>query len=165
VPWRRERAHDVLYGAIAGVNGAACMSILRVAARRAGLLEAMPPQVLRESLSGQRDEAVTPQLADHGIHLAIGLAGGGSYGALFGRRAGVGPALLWGAALWAASLLMFIPVLGWRRARRQTRIPQAAVNLAAHLVYGGVLALLLRDLPAQDTERRWRADRGARRVG
>jgi hypothetical protein len=128
----------------------------------------MPPQVLRESLSARsdgRDAAITPQLGDHAIHLAVGLLGGGLYGLLFGRRAGAVTGLLWGAALWGASLLMFAPTLGPRRARDQARIPHGAVNLAAHLIYGGVLASMVRDMEEQDTERTWRPDRQARRVG
>jgi hypothetical protein len=162
------RIHHVLYGLIGGLNGAASMSVLRVAARRLGLIDAMPPQVLRESLSGHLDRRtalVTPQLADHAIHLAVGLVGGALYAGLFGRRAGAASGLAWGTLFWAASLLMFAPVLGVQRAQKQARPPQGAVNLLAHLVWGGVLAVMVRDMDEQDTERQWRADREARRVG
>jgi hypothetical protein len=164
----RSRSQGALYGLIAGVNGASCMSVIRVMARRLGLLDAMPPQVLRESLSGprdRRDAPMTPQILDHAIHLAVGLTGGALYGALFGRRGGPLSGLAWGGAFWAASLLMFAPVLGRRRARAQARLPQAGVNLIAHLVWGWVLALMVRDMEDQDAERQWRADRQAQRVG
>ena len=165
VKWLSERAHDAVYGVIAGVNAAASMSVLRIAARRVGLLDVMPPQVLRESLSGRRGAPVTRHFADHAIHLAVGGAGGAFYGVLFGRRAGIGSGFLWGALFWAASLAMFVPILGRRRARDQARLPQSAVNLVAHLVYGGVVALMTGDMERQNAERRRRADRQAARVG
>jgi hypothetical protein len=168
-PWR-SRVRAFVYGAVAGINAAACMSGLRLAARRAGLIEAMPPQVLREAASRRTKTPaayVSPQLADHALHLTVGLVGGGIYGALFGHRAvpRTGSGLLWGVGLWAASLAVLMPALRTRRFRAQVDMPQNAVNFAAHLVYGGVLSLMMRDMVEQDRRRQWRGDRETRRVG
>ena len=163
----RRRARDAVYGAIAGVNGAACMSVLRVVARRLHLIETMPPQVLRESVSGRsgRDALLTPQAFDHALHLTVGLVGGGLYAVLVGRRVSAISGLAWGAAFWAASLAMLAPSLGIRRARHQARPPQGAVNLGVHLLRGCILALMVRDMGQQDAQRQWRGDRQAERVG
>lgn len=107
------------------------------------------------------------QLADHALHLAVGVVGGAIYGALFGHRGA--PSLtsgaLWGGGLWATSLFVLAPALRARRFTAQTSVPQSAVNLAAHLVYGGVLSFMIRDMAEQDRRREWRGDRRARRVG
>jgi hypothetical protein len=69
------------YGALAGVHGAACMSALRMAAHRLGLIDRMPPQVLEEWLVARSGAAAWldeagHHVTDHVLHLAIGGACG-----------------------------------------------------------------------------------------
>jgi hypothetical protein len=159
------RLPDLVYGAIAGVNGAACMSVLRLAARRANLIDVMPPQVLRESVSGSDAPPGATHAADHALHLGIGLAGGAAYAALPPRTRGVVSGALFGAGLWAVSILVLAPALGARRAGEQITEPQGLVNLLAHLAYGALLPVMIRDMTQQDRRRQAVPDRRMRRVG
>ena len=160
------RVRDAVYGAIAGLNGAACMSVLRLAARRAGVIDVMPPQILRESVAGSETAPRGAHVADHALHLAIGLLGGAAFAALAPRtKRGPVSGLVFGTGLWAMSFLSFVPALGIRRAGEQIKAPQSAVNLLAHLVYGALLPVMTRDMTEQEHRRPWRADRAMRRVG
>jgi hypothetical protein len=160
------RFHDIVYGAIAGLNGAAGMSVLRLAARRANLVDVMPPQILRESVSGREIPRAAAHVSDHALHVVIGLLGGAVFGAL-GRRSSRGliPGALFGTGLWAISLLSFVPSLGVRHAQAQATGRQTAVNFVAHLLYGIVLPLTIREMAELDRRRDWQADRETRRVG
>lgn len=163
---RLSRVHGAVYGAIAGVNGAACMSLLRLAARRANVVDVMPPQVLREAVSGRDMPRAAAHVADHTLHLLIGVLGGAAYGALRRRpQRSLVSGALFGTGLWAISLLSFVLPLGVRRARKQATGPQTVVNLIAHLVYGIALPLMIRDMADLDRRRDWLADREMRRVG
>jgi hypothetical protein len=160
----------LIYGAIAGLNGGACMSALRVAARRIGLIDVMPPQVLRDaagSTSGHPDAEPVRHIEDHALHLAISTFGGVAYGALYDRRVtcSVSSGMAFGLGMWGASLLLLALLPGRRRSRAHMDFPQIAVNLAAHLVYGAAMAGIVGDMREQDRHRARRPDRDATRVG
>ena len=163
-------AHGLAEGAIAGLNGAACMSVFREVLRRRGLIEAMPPQALRAALErrgGARGNRIGRHLSDHAVHLAISIVAGAGYGAVWGRsrRPSFRSGILYGLGVWAVGLLAFIPLLGVRRVPAHTGLPQNTVNLVAHGIYGAVLSLLVQGMRADDRRRMRRADDDAARIG
>jgi hypothetical protein len=156
---RRRKASwgsDLVYGALGGAVGAACMTPLRIAARRAGLIDKMLPQVIEESLAhrlGARSSSPPERhhVADQLLHLAYGSAQGAVYGLLPSRlrgSVGVGGALF-GALVWAVNGATVIPLLGATRPIWRLRATENLVSLGAHVVYGVVTALLTDELARQ----------------
>src|SRR3954466_8187295 len=79
-----------IYGALAGSLGAACMTVIRMAARRRGVIEKTVPQAAEEWVAdrtrfGRRAPPVLHHVADQAMHLAYGSALGAGY-ALTVRR-------------------------------------------------------------------------------
>jgi hypothetical protein len=165
------RVRGFVYGCLAGVNGAACMTVLRLAARQAGVIDKMPPQVVQEWLS--RRAGVEPpggkvghHLADHLVHLAVGVTGGGVYGALTAPRGPSYPSgVVYGLAVWAVGFLALIPLLGIHRGAAEAETRENAVNIAAHAVYGAVLALIVAEMRNQHRRAGTSVERFAARVG
>ena len=148
--WQR-----IVFGALAGLNGAACMSALRVAAYRVGLVDRMPPQVLEEWLAARTPggadlDDTGHHIADHVLHLGIGASSGALYAALLGRR---GHPLLTGAAfglaVWGFAFAVALPRLGVTRHAAASHPVENALNVAAHLLYGVVTGLMVDELPRQ----------------
>jgi hypothetical protein len=158
-------------GALAGLNGAACMSGLRMAAHRVGLIDRMPPQVLEEWLMsrtrvGRRLDDATHHVADHVLHLGIGMTGGLLYAAVLSRRGHpllTGPLL--GLAIWAVAFAGLLPRLGATRHPRESRSAENGVNLAAHILYGAVTGLMTEELVRQRRGVRSDVVRRAQRTG
>jgi len=66
-----------IYGAVGGAVGAACMTVLRMAARRHGLIEKSVPQAAEEWLAarttlGRSDHPTLHHLADQTMHVGYG---------------------------------------------------------------------------------------------
>ena len=149
-----KRSTAMVDGALAGVAGAGCMSVVRMAARRVGLIDLTPPQATKTWLQKHGvgvAEGSAAHLLDAVIHLGVSATGGAVYGALVepGRRPPLASGALFGLALWATAFGALAPALGitrspWRGAWRET-----AVNVAAHLIYGGSLAVMTGELGRQ----------------
>ena len=144
--------------------------VIREVARRRGLIHAMPPQVLRASLERRGAAELTGvgrHLSDHAIHLAISAAAGAGYGVLSARtsRPSFLSAVLYGIGVWIVGWIMFIPLLGVRRISAHTALPQKAVNLVAHAMYGTVLSLLIQGMRADGQNREERSEDKAARIG
>jgi uncharacterized membrane protein YagU involved in acid resistance len=144
-----------IQGLIAGASGAGCMTAIRMAARRAGLIDLTPPQATKAWLTEQaglepRDPAVH-QLIDAAVHLAVGGGGGAIYGALVDPRSR--PTLtsgaLFGLGVWAVAFGLLLPWLGVTRSPRRTTALELAVNVAAHLAYGTATAVVTGELAHQ----------------
>jgi hypothetical protein len=158
-----------IYGLIGGVNGSACMSVLRLAARRWGFIEQMPPQAMvdwsRSRLGGGRwFGRAHYHLADELVHLAVSATAGAAFGALMGsrRRSSLPAGALFGAGVWAVAFGAVAPALGLARPPWRARSTENAVNIGAHVLYGIVTALMTRDLAGQP---RWASsDRQRRRM-
>jgi Protein of unknown function (DUF1440) len=160
------RAHDVgsdlVHGALAGVIGAACMTPLRLGARRLGLVDKMTPQAIEESLAarmrlghGARPEA--HHTADQLLHLGFGATLGVLYAVPTGRsrQHTVARGLVFGALAWALGAGVVVPLLRAARPPWKARATENLVNVAAHLLYGVTTALVVEELSSQ-------RDRGAR---
>jgi uncharacterized membrane protein YagU involved in acid resistance len=144
----------IAQGAIGGASGAGCMTALRMAARRMGWIDATPPQATRDWLGervGQPGSAGARQLFDASVHLGVGVAGGMAYGSLISQkpRAVLPSGSLFGLGVWALGFGVVAPALGITRSPRRATWRETGVNVAAHLVYGIVTALVATELRRQ----------------
>jgi hypothetical protein len=144
------------HGAVAGAMGAACMTALRMAAHRVGLIEKQVPQVVEEWLV-QRSGHAPPggpaghQAANQLLHLGYGATWAAAF-ALTSRGRTRAPLLrgaLFGAAQWALGFFVLMPALGVTRPAWRQRTRENAVNLASHVLYGAVTALVSEEMLAQ----------------
>jgi hypothetical protein len=155
------KAHAI-YGALGGVVGAACMTVFRTLAHRRGAIDKSVPQAAEEWLTRRIGRAWPAEPAVHHafdqlLHFGYGAALGAAYGALVGRLRrpgrhsplGVGGAF--GAATWLFGSWLVLPLLDVKRAPWRASLPETAVDLAAHLIYGASTALLVDEL-AQQTD-------------
>ena len=145
----------IAQGSIGGASGAGCMTVVRMVARRIGWIDVTPPQAMRdwlaERVGSQPDGPAARQLVDAIVHLGVGVAGGMAYGGLLlrKRRAIVPSGPLFGLGVWALGFGVLAPALGITRSPRRGTWRETAVNVAAHLAYGTVTALVATELRRQ----------------
>jgi len=164
-----------LHGALGGIYGAAAMSILRLAARRAGIIDKMVPQVVEEWTLDRAGVEPSPagrtahHVLDQFLHLGYGAAVGAICEPLLvslktRRGLWVGPAL--GMGLWAGATMVLFPHFRIARPAWKSGLEEALTNVAAHLAYGLAVQLLTEEPPRQP-DRRPTSDeeRHAARVG
>jgi uncharacterized membrane protein YagU involved in acid resistance len=151
---------DLVNGALAGAVGAACMTPLRLTARRMGLVDKMTPQMIEEALAerlgiGQGRDAEVHHVADHLLHFGFGAFLGLAYALPTGRRrAGTVPrGLAFGVLAWLFGAGVVVPLLGAHRPPWRARVSENAVNVAAHLVFGVTTALVVEELTGQSDRR------------
>ena len=164
-----------LYGAVGGIYGAAAMSILRLAARRAGVIDKMVPQVVEEwtlDRTGREpspDSTTAHHVLDQFLHLGYGGAVGAVCGpvlASFKTRRGLWVGAALGAGLWAGATLVLFPRFRIARPAWKSGLPENFTNVAAHLAYGLAVQLLTEEPPRQPNRRPTSdAERQAARVG
>jgi uncharacterized membrane protein YagU involved in acid resistance len=145
-------ATAIAEGLVGGASGAGCMTVLRMAARRAGWIDLTPPEATKDWLA-QRTGGVpagtgAQQLLDAGVHLAVGVAGGAVYGAVARdtRRAGLASGTLFGLGVWAVAFGLVAPALRITRSPLASTWPENATNVIAHCVYGLATALVTGEL-------------------
>jgi hypothetical protein len=132
-------------GLTAGFIAAGAMSVLRLTARRAGLIERMVPQELHTELAGVDPSADAPahQFGAEILHHAVGAGAAALFGAVVPARPGLLHGAALGLGLWAIDVLVLIPAL------RVVRIGGHKVDLAAHLLYGAIVVLAVNELSRQ----------------
>jgi uncharacterized membrane protein YagU involved in acid resistance len=136
------------------------MSVLRMAARRWGVIDATPPQATKAWLTSRTglepDRAETQHLLDSLVHLGVGATGGAVYGALVDppRRPSLTSGALFGVGLWALAFGVVAPALGITRSPLRATWKETAVNVTAHLVYGASLAIVTGELGRQVVDER-----------
>jgi hypothetical protein len=164
-----------LHGALGGIYGAAAMSILRLAARRAGVIDKMVPQVVEEwtlDRTGRRSSSASKtahHVLDQFLHLGYGAAVGAACGpmlASFKTRRGLWVGAALGVGLWAGATMVLFPSLRIARPAWKSGLQENLTNVAAHLAYGLAVQLLTEEPPRQP-DRRPTSDeeRHAARVG
>ncbi len=85
---------------------------------------------------------------------------GGIAGALFplvaprSLPAALGAGVLYGFGVWAGSYLGMLPALGVRHHARHDSVARSGMMIAAHVVWGATLALILRSRPGLRTASR-----------
>lgn len=165
------RSTAIIQGMLAGTYGAGCMSVLRMGARRWGLIDATPPQATKAWLA--RRTGVEPEgpgvhhLLDTLVHLGVSAAGGALYGTLVDppRRPSLAGGALFGVGMWAVAFGLVSPSLGITRSPRRSSAAENAVNVAAHALYGASLALVAGELGRQAAGARGTPGRPRARVG
>ena len=148
----------IVEGALAGTYGAAAMTILRMAARRMGLIDRPVPHAIVDSLVGRsrkhRDAARRQVLLSEWLHLGYGAAWGALYGMLSGdSNRWVRRGLALAGAQWAVAKTARLP--GFTPSKRKTPEHAAAkwVNVATHLVHGIATTLTASELAREERER------------
>jgi hypothetical protein len=152
-----KRLARVIYGALAGSLGAACMTVIRMAARRRGLIDKTIPQIAEEWIAdrlgvGADTHPVLHHLADQGLHVAYGAALGAGYALAAPRRGPPGTlarGLAYGAATWFAGSWILLPLLRAKQAAWRKGLPENAVDLLAHLTFGVSTALVATEISTQ----------------
>ena len=147
-------------GLTAGFVASGAMSVARLGAHRAGLIERMVPQELHADVTGVDPSADTPahQFGAELLHHAVGALAAGAFAALAPRRPRAAHGVALGLALWVIDVGALIPSL------RVVRVGGHAVDFAAHALYGAMVALAVGELAEQRRAPRPRAMR-LRRVG
>lgn len=166
-----QRWSDAMQGGVAGVIAASCMTVVRMAAHRAGLIDRMVPQAVQEGIerrAGARPPRGGSRVADQALHLGYGAAMGAVYGAFVDRphRAPrIGRSLAYGMAQWAFGAGVMLPALGVARPLWRRSLTENAVDLAAHLTYGAVTAFVSGEFARQDERPRSGHPASPARVG
>jgi len=149
-------ASAAVHGAIAGVIGASCMTVLRMLAHRAGLLDQMVPQAVERWARGRKrsqtlGDLAEQHLADQVLHLGYGMVWGAAYGALTQARAknGAAQGLGFGLVQWAFGSMVLFPALKIARPAWRAEPVELAINVGAHLLYGGVTSFLTEEFDRQ----------------
>jgi len=147
-----------VYGAVAGAIGAACMTPLRLLARRHGVIDKTVSQTAEEWLASRsrarriREPAFHHAL-DQILHVGYGAALGIAYALIAGKRRGVGTGHALGVATWLMGSWVLMPALGAKRPPWRKRWTENAVDLVAHDLFGLVTALVSHEMMAQTTHR------------
>jgi hypothetical protein len=158
----------LVYGAMSGSLAAACMTVIRMAARRRGVIEKTVPQAAEEWLShrsglGRNAHPALHHLADQALHLGYGGALGIAYAVATRHRSqhAIARGLTYGVATWFAGSWLLLPLLRAKQAPWHKRPSETAVDLLAHLVFGAATAMVTDELSRQSNRgpssdaRRW----------
>ena len=137
-------------GAGAGLAATGAMSVVMLAADKAGLMGKHPPQHITDRLlhrAGSRPPRPVRRLLGTTAHVAFGAGTGAAYGALRGQGWLPGPpaatGITSGLGVWAASYAGWLPALGVLPPPHRNRPGRPASMVAAHVVYGAVLGTLV----------------------
>jgi putative membrane protein len=145
----------LVYGALAGAMGAACMTVVRSAARRRGVIEKTVPQAAEEWLASRAAARGGPpavhHVADTVMHLGYGATLGACFGALVGGHSAslVNRGAGFGIGTWIFGSWILLPLLGVQGAPWRKAAAENAVDVLAHLTYGVASALINDELHAQ----------------
>jgi hypothetical protein len=149
------RLSDALLGAVSGAIGASAMTILRMAAHRAGLIDQMVPQAVEQSLerrAGEHPDKGSRSVLDQTLHLGYGAALGAAYSAAVDRPRGgprPGRAIGYGLFQWAFGAMVLLPGIRAARPAWRRGAGELAVDIAAHLAFAGVTAFVAGELHRQ----------------
>lgn len=141
---------NLLRGAAAGATATTAMSTVMLAGDKLGLMRDQPPKrVVRGLLPGHPR---TPKPGEKTLAAVSHLSFGSGAGALLGAvtRGGGVPAPVgaaYGLAIWLASYQGWVPAIGALPPAHRDDRGRQVVMIAAHVVYGVVLARTLRRRP------------------
>lgn len=141
---------DAAAGAAAGAAATAPMSLLMWGAQRAGLLGEAPPRTITDE-SLETADVDPPEPARKGMtalnHLGFGVVAGIPFALVHRllpeRLAGVPAGAAYGVGVWASAYLGWVPALGIMPPADRDRPGRPATMVAAHLVYGAVLGVVV----------------------
>ena len=129
---------------LAGLVATGAMSVLMAAAKRAGALGESPPRRITRRLLAPlgrlRPDGAALNGAALGAHLAFGASLGALYGLLPARAHSRAGGSLFGALAWTANYAGWLPKTGLMPPPSRDRPGRPATMVAAHLLFGRVLA-------------------------
>jgi hypothetical protein len=147
-----------IHGALGGAIGAACMTVLRMVAHRTKLIDQIVPQAVETwskhqlpiALPALPSQRALHHLADQALHLGYGASLGAVYGMVLGQRPASAKTIAGvGLGVWAFGSFLLLPALKVMRPEWRAKPVEIAVNVSAHLLYAGALALLTEEFEAQ----------------
>jgi hypothetical protein len=147
-----------IHGALGGAIGAACMTVARMLAHRGKLIDQMVPQAVETwakhqlpvTLPALPSQRAVHHVADQMLHLGYGSSMGAVYGLALGRGPASAPKVLgFGLGVWVFGSFVLLPALKVMRPEWRAKPVEVAVNLGAHLLYAGALALLTEEFETQ----------------
>lgn len=148
----------LLLGALAGIAGTFAMTAAARAMHRRLPAEERYPLPPREIIEGALPEAGEDGLGEHGRRhatLAAHFGYGAATGALY-ALAGPGGRILQGAAygvlVWTVSYFGIMPGLRILRPAHDHPLRRNSLMIVAHLLWGGTMALALRELELAERE-------------
>jgi len=145
---RRGALAAALDGVIGGLMGTATMSLLMLAARRAGLVSELPPERITAAALDALGVKQRPRLLQDAVAALVHFSFGGVAGAIFAvttrwPRLPVPRGLqgvLYGALIWAVSYSGWIPALGLLPPPSRDEPRRPPLMVLAHGLYGWTLA-------------------------
>ena len=149
-------ARGVGAGMIGGLGATLLMSIVMLAARRAGITPRLPPdkiaeegiEEVKDGPSTEDEEAVVATVT----HFAFGAGAGALYGGMTAPVAPLplpvanGAGLAFGSAVWLVSYQGWVPALGIMPPASRDHPGRVATMVVAHWVFGAALAASTRQL-------------------
>lgn len=155
---KKGRARRIIYGALGGAIGASCMTVVRLAARRRGLIDKTVSQAAEEWVASRviafsREPAVH-HLFDQALHVGYGASLGAIYGLVAGpKRGGVGSGAGFGVLTWLFGSWLMMPMLGVKRPPWRKSAVENGIDLLAHLIYGVSVDVVSGEMNAQTDHR------------
>ena len=141
----------IIRGAAAGAVATLAMSVPMLLAGRLGIMGTQPPQAIVQRTLGWTSRlpwrtSETDTLSS-AAHIGFGAAAG--IGFNLARRVVPaanlpGAGIVYALGVWASAYLGWVPALGILPRADRDRPGRPIVMIAAHIVYGGILALLTR---------------------
>ena len=155
--------NNIIAGAIAGFSATVPMT-----AAMAGMHKMLPryekyplpPRLITENVLEKADVAEqVPENSERQLalvnHFAYGLATGAIYASglrAFGVRPTVANGVAFGLAVWAGSYQALLPMVGLFPPADEQPARRNALMIAAHIVWGGALGLILSKMEADETK-------------
>ena len=137
----------LIEGAISGVMGTLSMSLVMLAARRAGLVGQLPPERITEAAldaAGQRRSKEVQDALAVILHLLFGAFLGSVFGLLHRRlRVPLSTAvqgIVYGLLMWSVNYKGWIPALSILPPPERDRPDRPLIVALAHVVYGWTTA-------------------------
>lgn len=138
----------LIRGAAAGTVATGLMSAVMMGAKRTGLMGGMPPEKVTAKLLdrfGVRRSRTEQDILAAVSHFGFGAVAGAAFGVVAPRPllARLPLGLAYGAGIWGVSYMGWVPALGIMPSAPHDRRDRQVSMLAAHLVFGAALGLLV----------------------
>ena len=149
-----------IHGFLGGAIGAGCMTVFRMLAHRAGVIDQMVPQAVEVwakhhtslNLPATQSKRALHHVADQIMHAGFGATFGALYGATLSRReVSPGRVAVFGVGVWAFGSFLLLPSLKIMRPEWRANAREISVNLSAHLLYAATVALLTDEFEKQSS--------------
>lgn len=158
------RTNDILVGAAAGVIATIPMTFVMEELHRVLPREhdgPLPPREVTEGLyehftDAEEAEEEDLQRLTFLLHYSFGGAAGALFPIVAPRRvpAAVAAGVVYGLAVWTGSYLGLLPAMGVRHHAKHDPSGRTTMMIAAHVVWGATLGLMLRARPGLTTASR-----------